>query len=363
MELHFTEATYTSHNGITLRPYPEGPQRIQGIWRALKEARILSNRKVSMVETGRLVTRAECCQVHTEQFWVSWLETDSLSQKERDSLAATMDSIFLNRDSVRCARLAAGGVLQCIDLMISGDSSAGFAIVRPPGHHAEADCSAGFCIFNNVAIAARYAVTHHGLERVLVLDWDVHHGNGTQHMFYGDRKVLYMSIHRYDHGKFYPCSEEANYDRVGQGEGEGFNVNIPWNGLQFGDAEYMMAFLQVVLPIAYEYNPQLILISAGFDAARGDPLSGYKVSPEMYGFMTHQLTALASGRVLVVLEGGYNVDSIAQSSVCCAEALLGQPHSLATPLVTEPRQSAVETVSSVVGQLSPYWQSLARQSY
>ena len=198
MEKHFTEATYTSHNGITLRPYPEGPQRIQGIWRALKEAKILEHRKVSLVETGRLVTQSECCLVHTEKFWTDWLETDSLSQLERDRLASSMDSIYLNPSSVRCARLAAGGVLQCLDQLVSGHSEAGFAVVRPPGHHAEADCSAGFCIFNNVAIGAKYAATHHGLERILILDWDVHHGNGTQHMFYRDSKVLYMSLHRYD---------------------------------------------------------------------------------------------------------------------------------------------------------------------
>ena len=116
----------------------------------------------------------------------------------------------------------------------------------------------------------------HNLDRVLVLDWDVHHGNGTQQMFYNDKHVLYISLHRYDHGKFYPSTPEGNYDMVGEGEGEGFNINIPWNGDAFGDPEYMMAFQNIILPVAYEYNPQLILISAGFDAAKGDPLSGYQ---------------------------------------------------------------------------------------
>ena len=197
MEKHFTDATYTSHNGITLKPYPEGPQRIQAIWRSLEEAGILEEEGVSLVETGREVTRGECCLVHTDQFWSDWQHTETLSQPERDRLTASMDSIYLNQDSVRCARLAAGGVLQCLDHLIGGQSQAGYAVVRPPGHHAEADCSAGFCILNNVAIGARYAVTHHGLERVLILDWDVHHGNGTQNMFYTDNKVLYMSLHRY----------------------------------------------------------------------------------------------------------------------------------------------------------------------
>ena len=143
---------------------------------------------------------------------------------------------------------------------------------------------------------------------------------------------------------------------MGQGEGEGFNVNIPWNGLQFGDSEYMLAFLQVVLPIAQEFRPQLILISAGFDAARGDPLSGYCVSPDMYGFMTGQLRAL--GPVLVVLEGGYNVESIAQASVSCAQALLGHTQRISCPVVGQVKETATQTVNSVIASLSPYWTSL-----
>ena len=360
LENHFTDATYTSHNGIVLRPYPECPERTRAIWRALEEANIPSLAAVALVEPGRRLSREECCLVHTQQFWSHWLSTQTFSQEERERLSASLDCIFLNSESIDCARLAAGGVLQCLDHLITGQPRPGLAVVRPPGHHAEADCSAGFCIFNNVAIAAAYAVKHHGLQRVLVLDWDVHHGNGTQHMFYADNKVLYMSLHRYDYAQFYPCSEDANYDKVGEGEGEGFNVNIPWNGQQFGDAEYMLAFHSVVLPIAYEFNPELILISAGFDAARGDPLSGYCVSPELYGYMTHQLTALANSRVLVVLEGGYNLKSIADSTVFCAEALLGRPHKLRTPPLSNPRSSAVRTVNNVVRQLSPYWQSLPR---
>ena len=360
MEKHFTTATYTSHNGIVLRPYPECPERTQAIWRALEEANIPRQEKVGLVEPGRKVEKAECCLVHTDQFWTDWLRTETFCHEERERLSASLDCIYLNSSSVHCARLAAGGVLQCVDQLITDQPSPAFAVVRPPGHHAEADCSAGFCIFNNVAIGAAYSVKHHGLNRVLILDWDVHHGNGTQHMFYADNKVLYMSLHRYDYAKFYPCSEDANYDKVGEGEGEGFNVNIPWNGQQFGDSEYMLAFHSVVLPIAYEFNPELILISAGFDAARGDPLSGYCVSPAMYGYMSHQLTGLASSRVLVVLEGGYNIDSIAQSSLSCAEALLGHSHNLRTPSVTTPRDSAVQTVNNVVRQLAPYWRSLPR---
>ena len=125
----------------------------------------------------------------------------------------------------------------------------------------------------------RYAITSLGAERVMIIDWDVHHGNGIQHMFYNDNKVLYISLHRYDHASFFPQSEDANYDMIGDGLGTGFNINIPWNGRKMGDTEYFLAFQNIILPVGYEFNPDLVLVSAGFDAAVGDPLGGYKVSP------------------------------------------------------------------------------------
>lgn len=144
-------------------------------------------------------------------------------------------------------------------------------------------------------------------------------------MFESDPRVLYISIHRYDNGFFFPGSPDANYDRVGSGEGAGYTVNIPWNNPKMGDTEYLAAFTNIILPIAYEFNPQLVLVSAGFDAAKGDPLGGCSVTPEGYAHMTHLLTPLANGKVIVALEGGYNLTSIAYSMVLCTKALLGDP--------------------------------------
>jgi len=231
------------------------------------------------------------------------------------------------------------------------------AVVRPPGHHAEKDTPSGFCLINNVALAASYAVNILGLERVLVLDWDVHHGNGTQHMFYSNKEVLYMSLHRYDNAEFFPQSKDANYDMVGDGPGKGFNVNIPWNFASMGDAEYLLAFQSIVMPIAYQLQPQLVLISAGFDAAAGDPLVGYGVTPGMYGHMTHHLCALAGGKVVVALEGGYNLDSISESATHCAKALLGDP--LPPLALGVPNNSAVKTVADVIGAHRQFWKFLA----
>ena len=146
-----------------------------------------------------------------------------------------------------------------MDAVCDGDSAAncGAAVIRPPGHHAEEDEACGFCIFNNVAVAAKYALEMQGMERVMILDWDVHHGNGIQNMFYDDPRVLYVSVHRYDNGTFFPCRQEANYDHVGEGRGEGFNVNIPWNGSGMGDPEYTCALFNVILPVAYQFDPDL----------------------------------------------------------------------------------------------------------
>ncbi|XP_053551423.1 uncharacterized protein LOC128642666 [Bombina bombina] len=192
---------------------------------------------------------------------------------------------------------------------------------------------------------------------VMILDWDVHHGNGTQHIFQEDASVLYVSIHRYDHGLFFPCSEDAAHDKVGTGQGEGFNVNIPWNGAKMGDPEYLMAFHRVVMPIAYEFNPQLVLVSAGFDAARGDPLGGCQVTPEGYAHMTHLLMGLAGGRVVVVLEGGYNLTSISESMVMCTQTLLGDPPAF----ILERRSlrvSALRSLHNVLNVQRQYWHGL-----
>lgn len=189
---------------------------------------------------------------------------------------------------------------------------------------------------------------------------DVHHGQGTQHIFENDPRVLYISVHRYDHGNFFPKSTDANFSEVGSGPGKGFNVNIPWNKKGMADMEYMLAFQSIILPIAYDFDPELVLVSAGFDAAIGDQLGGCKVTPEAYGFFTHWLSALANGRIILCLEGGYNVNSISHSMAICAKSLLGDPLPM---LQTSPRwnginSSATETIKNVLNTQAAYWKCL-----
>ncbi|CAI5448177.1 unnamed protein product [Caenorhabditis angaria] len=196
-----------------------------------------------------------------------------------------------------------------------------FVIIRPPGHHASSSKSSGFCIFNNVAIAAKYAQKKHGAKKVLILDWDVHHGNGTQEIFYEDSTVFYMSIHRHDKGSFYPIGEPKDTFDIGEEAGKGYSLNIPFDGISMGDFEYQTAFNKIILPVAYQFNPDLVLISAGFDAAANDPLGEFELSPEVYALMTYQLMSLAEGRVVTVLEGGYNLTAISNSALAVAEVM------------------------------------------
>lgn len=225
-------------------------------------------------------------------------------------------------ESYETALLAAGGVLELIDHVMAGKADNGFAMVRPPGHHAEADRAMGFCFFNNVAVGARYLIREHGLERILIVDWDVHHGNGTQRSFYADKRVLYVSLHQYPH---YPGTGAA--DEAGAADGLGYTVNIPFPG-GYGDEEYAAAFRRIIEPIGRQFAPQFVLISAGFDAHRSDPLSRMRLSNEGYAAMTRSLLDVArvpaGGKCVAVLEGGYDLDALAASVSAVLDALGGE---------------------------------------
>jgi histone deacetylase 6 len=242
---------------------------------------------------------------------------------------------------------------------VRGDVRNAVAIIRPPGHHAESDSASGFCIFNNVPIATRVCQKDfpETCRKVLILDWDVHHGNGVQHAFYDDPNVLYISLHVFRGGDFYPNLPDGNSTFDGEGNGLGRNVNIPWADAGMGDAEYIYAFHEVVMPIATEFDPDLVIISAGFDAAEGDVLGGCHVTPACYAHMTHMLMRLAAGKIAVCLEGGYNLRSIAKSALAVTRTLMLQPpERLADTL--DPCRSAVLTIEQVKRQHSRHWKCL-----
>jgi acetoin utilization deacetylase AcuC-like enzyme len=223
--------------------------------------------------------------------------------------------------SWEAALRGAGGACALVDALVGGDAPTGLAALRPPGHHAEPGRAMGFCLLSNVAIAARHALAVPEIERVLVLDWDVHHGNGTQAAFYDSPDVLFVSLHRWP---FYPGTGAV--EEVGVGAGEGYTLNLPLPGGS-GELEWLDAFDQVALPAAREYRPDLILISAGFDAHRDDPLGGCLLDTETYRRMAHGLAALASdlgAPVGAVLEGGYDLTALAESAVATMEGLSGR---------------------------------------
>lgn len=223
--------------------------------------------------------------------------------------------------SYETACLGAGGFLNLLDAVMEGVVDNGFAFVRPPGHHAEFDRAMGFCLFNNVAIGAHYLRKYHHLDRVLILDWDVHHGNGTEHSFYDDPQVLYISLHQWPH---YPGSGAA--ENVGVGAGEGFTVNIPLP-TQCGDEEYLAMFQHIIDPICRQFDPQFVLISAGFDAHDRDPLSGMQISDAGFAAMARKLLKLAQdhaqGRCALILEGGYDLLSLTGASMAVLDELDG----------------------------------------
>jgi acetoin utilization deacetylase AcuC-like enzyme len=216
--------------------------------------------------------------------------------------------VGISAESYQVAKMAVGGVLTLADNVVNRTVDNGFALVRPPGHHAEHDLALGFCLFNNIAIVARYLQRQHGLEKIAILDWDVHHGNGTQHSFEEDPSVLYVSLHQYP---FYPGTGSSS--ETGKGKGQGATLNCPMPA-GVGDEEYREAFTTRVLPKLHAFQPQAVLISAGFDAHAADPLAQINLSTAFYGWMTARVMEIADqyaeGRLISMLEGGYSLDAL-----------------------------------------------------
>lgn len=269
-----------------------------------------------------------------------------------------MDSIYFNKLSYFSGKLSAGGAIETCKAVMDGKVKNAVAVIRPPGHHAEVHSTMGFCLFNNTCIASRVcqSLYQERCRKILILDWDVHHGNGCQKAFYHDPNILYISLHVHQGGKFYPSGPEGGMDRCGAGQGLGYNINIPWETKGMGDGDYMYAFQHVVMPIAYSFDPDLVIVSAGFDAAAGDELGGCNVSPACYAHMTHMLMSLAKGRVAVCLEGGYNFRAISRSALAVTRTLMGEPPDRLEP--TRATDTAVKVIEQVKRIQSQFWRCM-----
>ncbi|KAF9782541.1 histone deacetylase clr3 [Thelephora terrestris] len=324
--------------------HPEQPLRISSIFTKLAEAGCI-HRMVHI--PCREALQEEVTLVHTQKLWDTVEGFQNISNDEILNQASYYEllSLYLNRNTPLAARLSCGGTIEAALAVAEGRCQRALAIVRPPGHHAEPREFMGFCFYNNVAVATK-VVQARAPTKVLILDWDVHHGNGIHLAFEDDPSVLYISIHRYEGGTFYPCGELGGPKSCGKGAGLGFSVNIPWPDAGMRDADYLYVFHHVVMPIAMEFSPELVFVSAGFDAADGDDLGECHVTP----------AGLANGRVVVALEGGYNLDSISDSTLAVTKVLLGDPLPPLPPL--SPSEEAVKTVWEVGMAQSQYWECM-----
>ncbi|HLJ48000.1 MAG TPA: histone deacetylase [Bryobacteraceae bacterium] len=288
--------------------HPERPERFDAVVTALQGL------PLAHVES-RPATIDEITLCHSPRY-VQTVQRDVASGYGTLSTGDTT----ISAGSAEVALRAVGGVLNAVDAVMSRGASNAFCVVRPPGHHATPDRGMGFCIFNNVAIGARYAQKKHGAERVLIVDWDVHHGNGTQDIFYGDGSVLFFSTHQYP---WYPGTGAA--DESGYGEGEGCTINCPFPA-NTGRDGILAAFRDRLLPAVDEFNPDLVLLSAGFDSRAGDPLGRFYLTDEDFVEMTKLMLDVADrhagGRLVSVLEGGYSLTGVSSAARCHVETLL-----------------------------------------
>ncbi|MFM7841257.1 MAG: histone deacetylase, partial [Nitrospira sp.] len=277
--------------------HPESPERLRAIVRKLEQDGVLP--KLVRVDPAPAADEW-IMQVH-DPVYVAALKKQAPSSG-RISLDADTS---MSPGSLPAAYLAAGGLLAVADAIMAGHVDNAFCAVRPPGHHAERNRGMGFCLFNNVAIAARYFQKKHHLARVLIVDWDVHHGNGTQHAFDEDPSILFFSTHQYPH---YPGTGSA--EEQGRGQGEGMTINVPMTAAA-GDDEYRTVFSKVLVPAADKFKPDVVIISAGFDAHQDDPLASMGLTEAGYADLTSIVAGIArqysQGRILSSLEGGYNL--------------------------------------------------------
>ncbi|XP_055914527.1 histone deacetylase 4 isoform X6 [Eupeodes corollae] len=359
--------------------HPEHSGRLQSVWARLIETGLanrcdrLRSRKATQEELQTVHSEAHALLFGSNQLNRQKLEiTPSVSfvRLGCGGVGVDLDTTWNEHHTAAAARMAAGCVIDLAFKTAKGDLKNGFAVVRPPGHHAESNLAMGFCFFNSVAIAAKILRQRlpSEMKKILIVDWDVHHGNGTQQAFYDTPNVLYLSIHRHDDGNFFPGT--GGPTECGTGAGAGFNVNVSWSGAlnpPLGDAEYLAAFRTVVMPIAREFNPDIVLVSAGFDAAAGHPapLGGYLVSPACFGYMTRELMQLAGGKIVLALEGGYDLPAICDSAQECVRALLGDETAAIaeTELSRPPCQNAVDTLQKTIAIQMSHWPCVRRSAH
>ena len=328
------------HQHVSQYDHPECPERLDAVISGLKQAGVWDAANVIVPEEA---TEAQLYTVH-EPMYVERL------LKVLDGRSGNLDpDTFFSAGSKEAALKAAGGAVALARQVQLQELDWGFAVVRPPGHHAESSRPCGFCLLNNIAIAAGVLISEKLAEKVAIVDWDVHHGNGTQQQFYDNPNVLYISLHQWPH---FPGSGLS--DETGRGEGVGRTVNIPFPpGMT--DADYVTAFERLILPLLKAFAPDHILVSAGFDAHERDPLAGMNLSTGAYRYMAGHLHAIAkdicNGRISFYLEGGYDFDALTDSTASVCEGLARGPLALGGHNPSKRGTAAVDrTIQAISGE-------------
>ena len=325
---------YAEHAGP--EGHPERPERLTAVHEAIE-----ATPGALVALDARPADDDELLRVHGREHLAE------IGEAVRHGLGRIDADTYVSSRSLDVARLAAGASIDLARAVARRDVASGLAAVRPPGHHAEAGQAMGFCLFNNVAIAARALQATEGVERVAILDWDVHHGNGTQHSFESDPSVLYFSSHQFP---YYPGTGAFGEMGIGRGEGVTLNVPLPAGA---GDPEYVGVFQRVVVPALQAFRPECILVSAGFDAHRDDPLAAMEVSGAGYAAMTglvlRAADELCGGRVAFILEGGYALSGL-RDGVAATLAAAGAAEAILPPPVPAPEESLLgRVIDRVVG--------------
>ena len=312
--------------------------RLEAVISHLEETGLIS--RLTLIEP-RPATVEEIALVHQKQYIKEIEETAAKGGGWLDP-----DTV-MSADSYKAALYAAGGVIRATEAVMDGEVANAFALVRPPGHHATAGYAQGFCLFNNIAIAAKYALEKYKLERILIIDFDVHHGNGTQAAFYDNPRVMYLSTYEYP---FYPGT--GSLEETGSGEGRGTNLNVPLPA-GCGDAEYLEVFEQIIAPAARRFNPRLILVSTGYDGHWADPLAMMNLSVDGFARIAVVIKGLAGelcdGRLALTLEGGYNLEALAASVKATFDVLLGDAGDDLSG--APPRHSEPPNIESLIAEI------------
>jgi acetoin utilization deacetylase AcuC-like enzyme len=328
--------------------HPESPQRL-GATYAMLDAPDMAGKFVEI--EPRYATHEEIGMIHSPSY------INLVASTAGKAFVALDPDTAATPESYDVAKLAVGGLFNAIDSVVSGEVENAFALVRPPGHHAGVSNAAGFCLFNNVAIGAMHAILKYTMNRILVVDWDLHHGNGTQAQFYDDNRVLYFSTHQYP---YYPGT--GAIEEIGRGKGLGYNINIP---LRPGtdNAQYVKIFRKIIYPLSMKFKPDIVLISAGFDPYYKDPLGGMKVTSDGFAYLTRILMDIADnccgGKLVLTLEGGYHITGLAESIKSVLIEMQDGTH-VSDDVLDCTEQEADNridpVIKKVIDQINPIWQ-------